>query len=340
MVGQRLRVWPARLTRRLNRRSVLWGSVALVLLATCGTLVLRRLASDWLGDSTTDVGIRPGTRPADAPSNNSANNSPNNSPSNSAGSPAPTDPDSVHPLDSVLRIAKVSMETHKRNHRDFRAMVRKRERIGKELGPESRMEIKLRYRDEDPQTGQRRMDVYLKFIEPKSQAGREVIWQEGLNDGLMVVHEAGFLNITRLELSPTSKLAMLGNRYPISDIGIERLLAKLLFKGNRDRGLGDCLVSLTDSVQVAGRDCKRIEVCHPEPEAIVGDRSIPHEFYKAIIDIDSEHGVPIRYASYMWPEKSGGEPVLDEEFIYEQLELNAQLADKDFDPDNPAYNYP
>jgi hypothetical protein len=232
------------------------------------------------------------------------------------------------------------MDTHKRNHRDFRAMVRKRERIGKELGPDSRMEIKLRYRDEDPQTGQRRMDVYLKFIEPKSQAGREVIWQEGLNDGLMVVHEAGFLNITRLELSPTSKLAMLGNRYPISDIGIERLLAKLLLKGNRDRGLGDCLVSLTDSVQVAGRDCKRLEVCHPEPEAIVGDRSIPHEFYKAIIDIDSEHGVPIRYASYMWPEKSDGEPVLDEEFIYEQLELNAQLADKDFDPDNPAYNYP
>ena len=328
MVGQRLRVWPARLTRRWNRRSVLLGSVALVLLATCGTLVLRRLASDWLGDSTTDVGIRPGTRLADAPSDNSG------------GSSALADPDSPHPLDSVLRIAKVSMDTHKRNHRDFRAMVRKRERIGKELGPDSRMEIKLRYRDEDPQTGQRRMDVYLKFIEPKSQAGREVIWQEGLNDGLMVVHEAGFLNITRLELSPTSKLAMLGNRYPISDIGIERLLAKLLLKGNRDRGLGDCLVSLTDSVQVAGRDCKRIEVCHPEPEAIVGDRSIPHEFYKAIIDIDSEHGVPIRYASYMWPEKSDGEPVLDEEFIYEQLELNAQLADKDFDPDNPAYNYP
>jgi valyl-tRNA synthetase len=25
------------------------------------------------------------------------------------------------------------METHKRNHRDFRAMVRKRERIGKEI---------------------------------------------------------------------------------------------------------------------------------------------------------------------------------------------------------------
>lgn len=324
MVGQRLRVWPARLTRRWNRRSVLLGSVALVLLAACGTLVLRRLANDWLGDSSTDVG----TRPADAPSDNSG------------GSSALADPDSTHPLDSVLRIAKVSMDTHKRNHRDFRAMVRKRERIGKELGPESRMEIKLRYRDEDPQTGQRRMDVYLKFIEPKSQAGREVIWQEGLNDGLMVVHEAGFLNITRLELSPTSKLAMLGNRYPISDIGIERLLAKLLVKGNRDRGLGDCLVSLTDSVQVAGRDCKRIEVCHPEPEAIVGDRSIPHEFYKAIIDIDSEHGVPIRYASYMWPEKPDGEPVLDEEFIYEQLELNAQLADKDFDPDNPAYNYP
>jgi hypothetical protein len=303
--------------------------LAFVCLGLIAGLIAKRLASQWLGDAQASKAT------IATASNDSGALSPSD-PNLSAGGQA----SEVHPLDAVLSIAKDAMETHKREHRGYRATVRKRERIGKELGPESRMELKLRYRDADPDTDLRRMDVYLKFIEPKSQAGREVIWQEGVNDDLMVVHEAGFLNITRLELAPTSRLAMLGNRYPVSDIGIERLLTKLLGKGSRDRNLGDCLVSLTDAVQMAGRECKRIEVCHPDRIVTIGDRAIEHDFYKAIIDIDSEFGVPIHYASYLWPETADGEPILDEEFVYEQLELNAELGDQDFDPDNPAYNYP
>jgi len=248
--------------------------------------------------------------------------------------------DQGHPLDEVLRLAKASLQRHQVEHRDYRATVRKRERIGKELGPESTMELKLRYREISPETQLRRIDVYLRFIEPKSQSGREVIWREGINDDLMVVHESGFLNLTRLELSPTSRLAMLGNRYPVSDIGFERLLTKLLSKGHRDRSLGECLVRIDQSVQTAGRECTRIEVCHPERQVILGERNIDHEFFKAIIDIDLEYGIPIRYASYLWPETPDGEPILDEEFVYEQLQLNVKLEDQDFDPDNPAYKYP
>lgn len=319
MVGKRFGIWPARLVRLF---------IVLVCLVLAGVLVTKQLANQWL-------------------SNSSASNPKSSRPEGSIGQGIPSEnlptevtPVDSHPLDAVLRLAKDAMETHKRLHRTYRATVRKRERIGKDLGPESKMELKLRYRQEDSQSGLRQMDVYLKFLEPKSQAGRELIWKEGFNDGLMVVHEAGLLNITKIELSPTSRLAMLGNRYPVSDIGIERLLTKLLAKGNRDRQLGDCQVNLIDSVDVAGRNCKRIEVCHPQREVTIGDKTIEHEFYKAIIDIDHQHGVPIRYASYMWPENSDGQPVLDEEFLYENLEINTELDDQDFDPDNPAYNYP
>ncbi|MFN5103535.1 MAG: DUF1571 domain-containing protein, partial [Planctomycetota bacterium] len=38
--------------------------------------------------------------------------------------------------------------------------------------------------------------------------------------------------------------------------------------------------------------------------------------------------------------KDEDEPILDEEFLYENLEINPELGDLDFDPDNPAYNYP
>lgn len=314
MVGQRFGVWSARLARRL---------ILLTLAGFACVFFTGRFVRNWLSESP-DSGVRESNEVSGGVS------------LSDAGSESVTS----HPLDKVLALASEAMDRHKRDHVSYRATIRKRERIGKELGAESRMELKLRYREENPDTRLRRMDVYLKFLEPRSQAGREVIWQEDRNDGMMFVHESGFLNITRLELSPTSRLAMMGNRYPVSDIGIERLLFKLLGKGNRDRLLGDCEVTTIDSIDVEGRNCQRIEVCHPEAQVLVGDRKIDHEFYKAIIDIDLEYGVPIRYVSYMWPEKPGQEPILDEEFLYEQLEFNPPLEDEDFDPDNPAYNYP
>ncbi|MFN4906545.1 MAG: DUF1571 domain-containing protein, partial [Planctomycetota bacterium] len=155
MARQRFGIWPARLVRLL---------IPLVCLGLTAGLIAKRLASQWMGENSPSVASTgddstPGALPVDS-----------------------------HPLDAVLRLAKDAMETHKRSHRTYRATVHKRERNGKELGPESKMEIKLRYRQEDPEKGLRQMDVYLKFLEPKSQAGRELIWKEGFNDGLMVVH--------------------------------------------------------------------------------------------------------------------------------------------------------
>jgi hypothetical protein len=205
------------------------------------------------------------------------------------------------------------------------------------------MEVKLRYREPPSEASTRPVrpvDVYLKFIEPKSQAGREVIWRQNMNDNLMMVHEAGILNITTVELAPDSRLAMLGNRYPISDLGIEKLLEKLIERGLQDRSFEGCEVSIDEKVVVADRECKRIEVLHPKQEIAVDGVTHRFDFHRAIIDIDLQWGIPIHYASYLWPEQPDGEPVLDEEFTYENLELNVGFSDEDFDPNNPSYDYP
>ena len=34
------------------------------------------------------------------------------------------------------------------------------------------------------------------------------------------------------------------------------------------------------------------------------------------------------------------DPLMTEEYIYRDLQLNVKLSDDVFDPDNPAYNYP
>lgn len=248
-----------------------------------------------------------------------------------------------HPLDPVLSLARNALALHRKRDHNYAATLIRKQRSGKKLDPTARMELKLRSRmetsDSESPTG-RPIDVYLKFVEPKSQAGREVIWKQGVDNDLMTVHEAGLLNIARVQLAPTSRLAMMGNRYPITDIGIERLLLKLIDRGLQDRALGDCIVQMEDEVEVAGRKCKRIEVIHPEKNAKIGDRLLEFEYFKATIDMDLEHEIPIHYASYLWPEAQGGDPLLDEEFTYENLELNCGLDDVDFDPDNPDYNYP
>lgn len=281
-----------------------------------------------------------------------------------------------HALDPVLKLARAALVQHRQRDRDYRATVTKQERISGKLGALNRMELKLRsrphevhaVRDPGPagiQTGadqntntkkfnpdetntvrtstanpSRLMDVYLKFVEPKSLQGREVIWREGINDSVMVVHETGFLNLARIPLAPTSPLAMAGNRYPISDIGLEKLLEKLIEKGERDRLLGGCEVEIFKDVEVAGRECERIVVTHPDPQVEWQGKSISHEFYRAVIDIDVEKNLPIHYASYLWPSKPGDDPVLDEEYTYEDLQLNCELSDIDFDPDNDKYEYP
>jgi hypothetical protein len=202
------------------------------------------------------------------------------------------------------------------------------------------MDVKLRYREPLNESSNRPVDVYLKFIEPKSQSGREVIWRQGMNDDLMMVHEAGILNITTVELAPNSRLAMLGNRYPISDLGIEKLLEKLIERGLKDRSFEECEVNIDPKVIVADRECKRIEVLHRAQEIVVDGVDHRFDFHRAVIDIDLQLGIPIHYASYLWPEQPGGEPVLDEEFTYENLELNVGFSDEDFDPNNPSYDYP
>lgn len=53
------------------------------------------------------------------------------------------------------------------------------------------------------------------------------------------------------------------------------------------------------------------------------------DFHIAQIFIDDELNVPIRYCAYSWPTSPGGEPVLLEEYTYQNLKTNIGLTDAD-----------
>lgn len=246
-----------------------------------------------------------------------------------AGVPAATE----HPLDPALEIARDGLRHIDENVRDYTATLIKRERVGGRLQEYQSLEVKVRHRRLEEGGVITPFSVYLKFIAPRSLAGREVIWVEGQGDGRLIAHESGFKNLLRVRLEPTSFLAMLGNRYPISKIGMRNLVEELIIKGEAERQRGEIEVEFFDNAKVDGRLCRMIQITHPVKRPYF-------DFYRAQIFIDQELTMPIRYAAWTWPLKGSSEPVLEEEYTYRDVRLNVDLTDRDFDPDNPAYNFP
>ena len=237
-----------------------------------------------------------------------------------------------HPLDRALEIAHNGLEHIHDEIFDYSAIMVKRERVDNRLGEMEYMRIKIR---NGRKVGEQNVpfSVYMKFLKPKASAGREVIWVKGQNEGKLIAHESGLLGIKRFYLDPDGWVAMKGNRYPIYDAGIENLVVKLIEKATRDRALGLCEVNYVEGAKINKRSCTMIEVTHPV-------RKEGLEFHKAKVYIDDEHNIPVRYAAYDWPTTEGGKPQLIEEYTYIKVQLNIGLSDEDFDPNNPAYDYP
>lgn len=244
----------------------------------------------------------------------------------------------THPLDPALKIAYDGLSHIQNDIRDYTATMVKRERIDGELTETEFMFIKIRNHKEDD-TGRTVVPfaVYMKFLKPQHMAGRECIWIEGANEGKLWGHEVpGIKNLVTVRLDPTGAFAMKGNRYPITDAGIETLTRRLIEKGERDRQRGECEVNFFKGAKINGRSCTLLQVQHPVKRPYF-------DFHQAQIFIDDDLQIPVRYAAYRWPSVPGKKPGLDEleeEYTYLNVKINVGLKDADFDWQNKAYNFP
>lgn len=245
---------------------------------------------------------------------------------------AAKDAKGVHPLDPALKIAYEGLKHIREDIADYTAIMKKKERVDGDL-IEQKIFAKVRNRQKEGDKITVPFSVYVKVLEPRSIAGREAIYVEGRNDNKLVAHDAGFRNLFRVNLKPRGYWAMMGTRYPITDIGLDTMVEKLIEKGERDRQRGECEVVFNKGVKVGDRTCTQVVVKHPVPRDYF-------DFHIAEIFIDDERNVPLRYSASKWPATKGGQPILDEEVIYLDLKLNVGLTDKDFDPDNKEYNFP
>jgi len=238
-----------------------------------------------------------------------------------------------HALDEAMKIAKNCVKEIERNVDDYTATIVKRELVNDKLGDQQYMFAKIRNRKLIDGKLDTPFGVYMKFLKPAGVKGREVIWVEDKHDGKLVAHEAGLLGVLTVHLDPNGTIAMMGQRYPITKIGLQNLVEELIVKGEGQRKHGECDVKFYKNATINKRKCTMIQVMHPQ-------RRDHFDFYRARIYIDDELNLPIRYAAWSWPETPGGEPVLLEEYTYLNLKLNVGLKDADFDPTNPSYNFP
>jgi len=239
-----------------------------------------------------------------------------------------------HPLMPAIRLAQQGLDHINADIKDYTCTLVKRENVNGKIMPYEYIFTKVRHEQRDA-NGRivEPFGVYMYFLGPENVKGREVIWVKGENDGKLIAHEGGaIMGLVTAKLDPEGALAMRGNRYPISEVGIKTLVERLVEVATLDLKYGECEVQFFEGAKINGRVCTCIQVTHPVPRR-------EFRFHLARIFIDKELMVPVRYEAYNWPSNPGGKPELIEEYTYLNMKTNVGLTDADFSKDNPKYNF-
>jgi len=233
----------------------------------------------------------------------------------------------------ALEIAKRGYKRMEEEIEDYTCILTKRERVDGHLFEHQKMFVKIRHRRVEDGHVVTPFSVYLKFYSPPRLKGREVIYVEGKNHGRLIVRNGGprFGYITT-SVAPDSPAALRQNRYPITEIGVMNLTARLIEVGEGKLRCSNCEAKIAPGAKINGRPCTLIQVSNR-----VRDES--QTFKTARIFVDDELQLPVRYAAYDWPKKEGGEPILLEEYTYTDIKLNVGLTDWDFDHRNKEYHF-
>ena len=254
--------------------------------------------------------------------------------------PRPAQPvQAEHPLKPMVAKAEELLKKMDADVQDYTATLVKRERIGKVLHDYQYMQVKVRHERKNARGEVTTpFSVYLNFLAPEDIKGREVIYVKGRNDGKLTAHDGGtgliaaIKSAVTVNLDPTSDMAMEGNKYPITDIGVQNLMTKLIEVASEDMKYGECEVKVFNNTKINGRVCTCMQSVHPNPRD-------HFRFHIARIYIDDELQLPIRYESYGWPTREGEDPPLLEEYTYLNLKTNNGFTDRDFDPSNRNYKF-
>ena len=185
-----------------------------------------------------------------------------------------------HPLMPALRWAYEGVGNIEKIA-DYSATVVKRERVDGKLNDYEHMFVKIRHKP---------FSVYMYFLAPAKIKGQEVIFVEGANNDNMWAHTVGIKDkmFGTVLIKPDGPIAMSGQRYPLTELGILNLTRRLVQVAEQDIKYGECEVKFFKGAKINNRVCTCIQVVHPVPRR-------NFLFHLARIFVDDELNVPIRY---------------------------------------------
>ena len=219
------------------------------------------------------------------------------------------------PMDTPLRLIHEAQQAYQ-SVQDYTCLLIKRERINGRLPPDNVMEMKVRTQP---------FSVYLRWLQPRSEAGQEVCYVAGRNDGKMRVRAKGVLSVAGfISLDPNDPRARQSSRRSITEAGIGNMIERFARAWENERRL-----NLTADVHVAEyeynrRRCMRVEILHPN------NGNGHFLYYRDVIYFDKETHLPIRLEFYDWPRVDGDTGQLVEVYSFANMRLNVGLGDNVF----------
>lgn len=240
------------------------------------------------------------------------------------GLPSQGDPGLDHPLAATIQFAEERQNYIKENIRTYSCQLVKRERIGGRLQAYQFADVKVRCAEHKAGHTVVPMSVLMRFLGPAKLKGRIVLFTEGDSDGRAWVRMggSGLFKDVELKVEPNGETARRESRYPITEIGFDRIMQRLIDLArkdvNADPEARNTVVKYFQNAKLKDRSCTHIQVEHPE-------RSEEFTFYRASLYVDDELNVPVRLVVFDWPSTDGGNPRLIEEYNYMNLELNVAL---------------
>lgn len=216
---------------------------------------------------------------------------------------------------------------------DYTATFLKQEKISGVMSDPNFMQVKVRH---EP------FSVYMKWVEG-GDVGREVLYVDGENDNEMLVKLGGVKGrmMPTLKVNPNGTVAMAESRYPVTNMGLKKMIEKILEAREADlkvpRGIACRLI---DNQKFNKRDCYCYQIEYESSE-------LSPQFRKSLIYIDKETYFPACVKNYSWApdgqEELAGqeldEATLCEFYSYSNVTLEERLASAAFDKGNSNYQF-
>ena len=234
----------------------------------------------------------------------------------------------AHPLQAVVDFAEGRLSYLRDHIRDYSCRLVKRERINGHLQDYQYARVNVRCEQSSEGVVQQPMAVWMHYLAPAHVKDRCVLYVDGQNEGKVLVRKGGrALKFLQFSLDPFGDAARRESNYPITEIGFDRIIQRLVQFAQddmrHDPRAENTKVNYFQDAKVGQRLCTRIQIDHP-------DASEGLKFHQVQVYIDDELQLPIRLVVYDWPTEPGAPAPLLEEYTYVDLKTNVGLTEEDF----------